>query len=49
MMKTNKEHYLTPTVKILMFETEQVVCAQSSMGGTEDFTDDPEDYGDLFE
>lgn len=49
MMKTDKNCYITPTVTILMFETEQVVCAQSNMGGTEDFTDDQEDYGDLFE
>lgn len=48
-MKTNNERYLTPTVTILMFEMEQMVCAQSSMGGMEDFIDDPEDYGDLFE
>ena len=48
-MKTNKERYLTPAVTILMFETEQIVCAQSNMGRTEDFIDDSEDYGDLFE
>lgn len=49
MMKTEKERYLSPAVTILMFETEQIICAQSNMGGTEDFTDDREDYGDLFE
>lgn len=48
-MKTEKERYLTPAVKILMFETEQMICAQSNIGGIEDMIDDPEDYGDLFE
>lgn len=48
-MKKEKIHYSRPAVNVLMLETEQVVCAQSNTGGTEDFTDDREDYGDLFE
>lgn len=48
-MKTNEKRYLTPAVMILMFETEQIVCAQSGTGGMEDLTEDPNDYGDLFE
>lgn len=48
-MNRNKEQYLTPSVMILRIETEQIVCAQSNIGGNEDFTDDQEDYGDLFE
>lgn len=48
-MKTSEKRYITPTVTTLMFETEQLICAQSGSVGLEDFTDDPNDYGDFFE
>ena len=48
-MKTAKKNYQRPAVTILMFETEQLVCAQSGFGDIDDFFEDPEDYGDFFE
>lgn len=47
-MKTNNI-YSSPVVNLIFIETEQVVCAQSGAGGTEDLFDSKEDFNDLFE
>lgn len=48
-MKIEKHTYVKPEARVLMFCTEQVVCAQSGIGGNEDMTEDPDDYTDFFE
>lgn len=48
-MKTADNIYVRPEAKTIMLCTEQVVCAQSGMGGNEGMTEDPDDYSDLFE
>lgn len=48
-MKKTNENYETPAVSMILFEAEQLVCAQSGFGDIEDFFEDPEDYGDFFE
>lgn len=47
-MESSKEYYITPAVFMLVLETEQLVCAQSGIGGNEDLIEDPENYDDIF-
>lgn len=47
-MKRTNENYLTPTIRILVLETEQQICVQSESNGTEDLYDITDGLDDLF-